>query len=143
MNHPFNYVGCFVKFEDFQSSIRDIRRNPLKNDIQDPHVTFAYRPENVNQALFGEKIHIWLVGYGNNGKNEGLKVKLESDNAAVQAMIDQVKVPHITISVSYDGKPVDTKELEFADIDPIEMEGKFGGYAKWGSVIVDPAEGQH
>lgn len=136
MNHPFNYVGCFVNFEDFQSAISCIRKNPLGNDIQEPHVTFEYKPEKVNQSLFGERIHIKVVGYGNDGKNEGLKVKLESDNPSIRTMIAKIEVPHITISVSSDGKPVDTKKLVFEDINSIEMEGKYGGYTKWGKVVV-------
>lgn len=136
MNHPFIYVGCFIKFEDFQSAIRCIRKNPLENDIHDPHITFAYKPKEVSQSLFGEKIHITIVGYGNDGQNEGLKVQLTSDNPAIQIMINQIEVPHITIAVSKDGKPVNTKSIIFDDIDPIKMEGKYGGYAKWGKVVV-------
>lgn len=136
MNHPFIYVGCFVKFEDFQSAIRCIRKSPLENDIQDPHITFEYKPKEVVQSLFGEKIRITIVGYGNDGLNEGLKVQLRADNPDVQKMIDQIEVPHITIAVSNEGKPVNTKDLTFEDINPKEIEGKYGGYAKWGKVVI-------
>lgn len=136
MSHPFTYVGCFVKREEFQSAIRHVRKNPLENDIPNPHVTFAYRPEEVVQSLFGEIIHITIVGYGNNGINEGLKVQLKTDNPALQIMIGQIEVPHITIAVSKDGKPVNTRSISFDDIDPIELEGKYGGYTQWGEVVV-------
>lgn len=136
MNHPFTYVGCFVKFEDFQSAINCVRKNPLEKDIQDPHITFEYRPEKVDQSLFGKKIHIKIVGYGNNGQNEGLNVQLESDDPSVQAMIDQIEVPHITIAVSREGKPVNTKNLDFEAIHSIKMEGTYGGYTTWGEVVV-------
>lgn len=136
MNHPFIYLGCFVKFKDFQAAIRCIRKNPLENDIQDPHITFAYKPKEVVQSLFGEKIHIIIVGYGNDGLNEGLKVQLRADNPSIQSMIDQLEVPHITIAVSSEGKSVNTKNLDFKNINPIEMEGKYGGYARWGKVVV-------
>lgn len=136
MNHPFTYIGCFVKYEDFQSAIRHVRKNPLENDIRYPHVTFAYRPTEVDRSLFGEKTHITIVGYGNDGVNEGLKVRLEADNPAIQSMIDQIEVPHITIAVSRDGEPVNTRNLSFEDIKPIEMEGTYGGYARWGRAVV-------
>lgn len=136
MNHPFIYVGCFVMFEDFQSAINCIRKNPLENDITNPHITFAYKPKEVVLSLFGEIIQITIVGYGNDGLNEGLKVQLRADNPAIQNMIDQIEVPHITIAVSSEGKPVNTKNLKFEDINPIRMEGKYGGYAKWGKVVV-------
>ena len=75
------------------------------------------------------------MGYGNNGLNEGLKVYLKADNPAIQNMIDHIEVPHITIAVSNEGRPVNTKGLVFENINPIEMEGEYGGYAKWGGVI--------
>ncbi len=135
MNHPFIYVGCFVKFEALQTAINGIRKNPLENDIQEPHITFAYKPLDVNQSLFGKKVSIKIVGYGNDGQNEGLKVQLHCDEPDVQSMIDQIEVPHITIAVSSEGKSVNTKGLQFESIDPIEMTGKYGGYAKSGKVI--------
>lgn len=39
MNHPFIYVGCFIRLHDFQNAIKGIRSTPLENDIQDPHIT--------------------------------------------------------------------------------------------------------
>ena len=53
-------------------------------------------------------------------------------------MIEQLDVPHITISVGNEGKPVNTKKLLFEEIKPIEMAGKYGGFTKWGKVIVQP-----
>lgn len=136
MNHPFIYVGCFVKLGDLHSAISPIRRDPLENDIQDPHITFAYKPKEVDQSLFGKSIRIKAVGYGNDGQNEGLKVQLESDDPSIQAMVAQIEIPHITISVSPEGRPVNTKNLDFTAIHAIELEGTYGGYAKWGEVIV-------
>lgn len=137
MNHPFTYVGCFVEFEYFQSAISHIRKNPPENDIQYPHVTFEYKPEKVNKSLFGERVHITIVGYGNDGENEGVKVRLESDNRAIQKMISQIEVPHITIAVSSGGKAVNTRYLDFRDIAPIELDGKYGGHAKGCKPVIE------
>lgn len=136
MNHPFIYVGCFIRLRDFQNAIKEIRTTPLENDIQDPHITFAYKPIEVDQSLFGTPIQIIIVGYGNDGENEGLKVQLSSSEPRMQKMIDELDTPHITIAVSNEGKPVNTKRLTFEGIQPIELTGKYGGYAKWGKVIV-------
>lgn len=136
MNHPFVYVGCFIKYRDFQNSIKGIRINPLENDIQEPHITFAYKPQEVNQSLFGKTVKIKIIGYGNDGVNEGVKVDLSSSNPILQFMIEKLETPHITIAISNEGKPVNTKNLKFEKIEPIELIGKFGGYAKWGKVIV-------
>lgn len=137
MNHPFTYVGCFINFEAFHATIGRIRKNPLEKDIQAPHVTIAYMPEKVEQSLFGRKVHITVVGYGNDGQNEGLKVRPESDDPVLQAMIDQIEVPHITIAVSSDGQPVNTKNLVFEEIEPIALEGTYGGYIKGRGVVLD------
>lgn len=136
MSHPFVYVGCFIKFDTFQSVIKAIRKNPLKNDIKAPHVTFKYRPSDVDDILFGESVRITIIGYGNDGLNEGLKVALKADNLVIQHMIDKIEIPHITVAVSNEGKPVNTKYLRFEKIKPIEIDGKYGGYTKWGEVIV-------
>lgn len=142
MNHPFLYVGCFVNPTDFHAAIRHIRKNPLENDIQAPHVTFAYRPKEVVSSLFGKDIRITVTGYGNNGVNEGLKVRLEAEDPILQSMIGQIEVPHITIAVSSGGKPVNTRDLCFEEIDPIELNGQYGGYARWGEVIVRDRRGE-
>ena len=136
MNQRFAYVGCFVKYNDFHNAIDAIRENPLENDIQDPHITFEYRPQEVNQSMFGEEVQISIVGYGNDGVNEGLKVRLSSNNNIVQSMIEKIEIPHITIAVSEEGKAVNTKNLIFEEIKPIELTGKYGGYTKRGKVMM-------
>lgn len=136
MNHPFIYVGCFINYKTFHDAIRGIRVKPLPNDIRDPHVTFSYKPIEVNQSLFGSELRIKIVGYGNDGKNEGLRVCIDTSNQELQSMIERIAIPHITIAVSDDGKPVNTKNIRFDDIEPIELTGKFGGYTKWRKVIV-------
>lgn len=136
MTHPFIYVGCFVDFSKYTEAISGIRTNALKNNIREPHITFEYKPKNVDQSLFGKEISIRIIGYGNDGKNEGLRVQLYSFEPRIQAMIERIETPHITIAVSEDGKPVNTKLLHFDDIMPIEIIGRYGGYAKSGKVII-------
>ena len=136
MDHPYHYVGCFIDLSDFRKAIRGIRTDPLKNDIQFPHVTFAYRPEKVDQSLFGSVIQVKIIGYGNNGENEGLKVQLYSCDPVLQSMIERLQCPHITIAVSDYGEAVNTRKLQFKEITPVELTGKYGGYLKEGKVDV-------
>lgn len=132
MNHPYIYTGCFIPYHLFHDKISSIRRNPLQHDVKLPHITFAYKPNVVNEALFGELISVVVTGYGNDGLNEGVKVQLLSNNPTIQQAIDQIDVPHITIAVSDDGKPVNTRNLQFTEIPPKKLYGFFGGYTKWG-----------
>lgn len=134
MNHPYIYVGCFLCSDALQRVIEGFRVNPLENDIQYPHITFAFKPYSVDRTLFGEEIKVVITGYGNNGVNEGLRVELFSNNIVIQEMIDHIDQPHITVAVSNEGKPVNTKDLTFASVRPIILIGKYGGYTKWGTV---------
>lgn len=141
MNHPFVYVGCFLKFDTFHATISCVRKRPLENIVLNPHVTFMYKPDKVILPLFGEKIKVTAIGYGNDGNNEGLKVRLKANNPIIQSMISKIEVPHITIAVSGGGKPVNTKNLCFEVIDPIELEGEYGGYTKFGEIILESRSG--
>ena len=80
------------------------------------------------------------MGYENDGENEGLKVQLNSSEPRVQSMIDGLSLPHMTIAVSDDGKPVNTMRLNFKEIEPIELTGKYGGCATGGQILVRDSE---
>lgn len=138
MRHNYSYIGCF--FEDLHGILeeRNLSTGALDKVIQTPHVTFIYRPEVVEEELFGEEVKITVIGYGNNGENEGLRVELATSNPRLQEMIAEIAVPHITLSVSRRGEAVNTKDLEFAPVEPFELVGIFGAYRKDGEVILKP-----
>ncbi|MDO4332677.1 MAG: hypothetical protein Q4C58_08315 [Eubacteriales bacterium] len=135
MNHPYKYIGCFVPFQELYDKVNCIRKEPLPKTIRDPHVTFAYMPRTVDETLFGEEMTIKMIGYGNDGRNEGVKVELSADNPVLKEMMKRIEVPHITLAVSEEGAPVDTGKLHFEPIEPIMIVGKFGGFIECGSVI--------
>ena len=91
-------------------------------------------PEEVDRSLFGQRIRIRATGYASDGKNEGLRVELFTNDPELARMAAEIAVPHITIAVGEDGRSVDTKDLAFRDIEPIELFGKFGGYTRSGFV---------
>lgn len=136
MEHQFIYLGCFINSEELDAAISGIRRNRLKREIQHPHITISYRPERVKRSMFGKLIHVTIIGYGNDEMNEGLLVRLYSDDSDVQAMIERVCVPHITLSVSSEGKSLNTRYLSFESIAPIQLTGRFGGFTQNGRVIL-------
>lgn len=137
VHHPFVYVGCFVPFEAFYDAVAPLRREPLEREIKAPHVTFAYRPEEIDPTLLGQRVRIWVIGYGNNGQNEGVSVRLTSDDPVINAHFADIAVPHITIALSQVGKAVDTKDLTFQPVSPIEIVGTYGGYTAWGEVLFE------
>lgn len=123
------YIGAFVS----SKQLKNISGNRLAREIVNPHVTFKFRPDHVNTSLFGKEVHIKVIGYGNDGINEGVKVKLYAKNPELQKLADKVEIPHITLSVSEQGKPVNTRFLSFKQIEePITITGIFGGFSPEG-----------
>lgn len=137
MNHKYIYVGCFVSRDELLQKMNLIDGYRLEKLIQYPHITFEYKPSQVDEGLFGQAVEITAVAYGNNGQNEGLKVELHSKNEAIEKMICSIKIPHITVSVSVTGKPVDTSKLQFHSIEPFKLAGKYGGYDRHGAVVTE------
>lgn len=129
----YKYIGCFVDFHELHAAIGQPEAR-LARVIENPHVTFVYRPDSVDLSLFGIPIALTVTGYGNDGINEGLSVTIDTENAALQAMAKDIPVPHITVSVSEDGEPVDTAKLQFTPIEPFRLTGYFGGFRFDGSV---------
>lgn len=136
MSHSFKYIGCFVDFKQFHTYIDGIRKHPLQKNIEYPHVTFAYKPETVDTDLFGTEIAITIIGYGNDGENEGVLVTLTTDHGRLNEMIKQIAVPHITIAISKGAEAVNTKNLYFEAIEPVAITGIMGGYLENGTVCL-------
>lgn len=130
----YKYIGCFLNFEKLHEAIAHLPQARLARLIAHPHVTFAYRPECVDTALFGEEVALTVTGYGNDGVNEGLLVEVHTKNAVLRRMADGIAVPHITLSLGEKGEAVDTAKLKFSPIAPFALHGLFGGFCFDGSV---------
>ena len=134
MKHNYIYIGCFVSLNILFARLADFSNNRLPKIIKNPHITFSYMPHAVNEALFGEDVRLTVTGYGNDGENEGVSVVMQSENTELAEMIKRIEVPHITVSVSETGRPVNTRRLLFRPIEPFEMAAEFGGYSKFGRI---------
>jgi 2'-5' RNA ligase len=102
------------------------------------HVTLSFRGgvESAHEELLGEVVDVRIVAYGNDGKNEGLKVELLAENPELQKLCDAVEVPHITLSTSREAKMVNTRFLEFAPLEkPVELTGRYGIVTRSGLLI--------
>lgn len=123
------YAGLFVDREELYKNAPA----HLKNTIENPHVTTKFAPNEMDLHLdeLGTKAKIFAIGYGNNGKNEGLLVKVEAEDPVIQKAIDNVETPHITLSYSDDSHPKYTSDLEFTPIEqPFELTGEYCLYLK-------------
>ena len=119
--HPI-YEGFFVK-EDLPSK--------LAKNIEYKHITTEFKPAHPHEDLYGITAKFAIIGYGNDDKNEGYLVKLVScESDELVELFNSISVPHITLSTStsIDGKPVNTKNLEFKPFDGDVITATFGGF---------------
>lgn len=120
------YMACFPDPDLLWAFADGAFPDRLEKRIRFPHVTVRFEPDEVPDALIGEKARVLVTGYGNDGTNEGLLVEIASGNPDLQALLDTIQRPHITLSVSRQGKAVDTARLDFGPAEPFEMEAVFG-----------------
>lgn len=138
------YVGYFIEPEQFEELLGRLDEQGLGDGhlhrmISCPHVTMEYMPRDAHGELFGKTRTMTVVGYGNDGRNEGVMVELGTTGDDELARLgESVPMPHVTLSVSRDGRPVDTGGLEFSPLDePFELEGRFGGFTTDRRVVFD------
>lgn len=125
------YTGVFINAKELERQLEEhgVERQKLWRDIHDTHVTFQFRPTDVDESLFGRPVDIRVVGYGVNPQNEGLLVEICCADKKVQRLCEQVEVPHITLSVSEKGKPVNTRYVDFAPIEnPFTVQGVYDAF---------------
>ena len=135
MRPDYIYIGCFFDVDELQTAVAPIAPQRLA-----PHVTFAYRPERVDTRLFGRAVTVRVTGYGNDGRNEGLRVEVLTRDPILRELALRIQAPHITLSVSRTGRPVDTAGLAFSPVEPFLLTGRFGGYLPDGTVVFSSAE---
>ena len=136
----YHYVGFFFDFDELTEKVRDIRRDPLSRSIREPHVTYEFQPHAVDAAMFGTEAEFEITGYGNDGRNEGLVVRLVSKKRRLREMIGRIDVPHITLAICEDGQSVNTRDLAFEPVSPIRIKGKFGGYTEGDGVVYEEVQ---
>ena len=127
------YEGFFIP-EELQKLIL---RGSLEKEIEFKHITTSFKPEKPKTWLYGITERFYITGYANDGINEGVSVQndWEDDNntefLAWDVWDDYFKTanPHITLSVSKDGKPVNTKNLKFNPIiSTFKIDMIYGGF---------------
>lgn len=117
-------VNC-VYWGLFLDDDTDVRfRGKLGNTIEHKHVTFGFRTP-CPESLVGTKWKIRFNGnYGLDDRNEAFEVDIPNELADVYK---GAKVPHLTVSVSDNGKPVDSAYLDFEPVyEPFEVEMTMG-----------------
>lgn len=145
------YAGVFVDREELYGRTG----TKLDNSVDRPHVTTNFQPDETQLYLdsLGSKVRIIVIGYGNNGRNEGLLVSFKADSSEIQAALDKIKCPHITLSSSEDSHPMYTPEAlvnedgtfaegfrMFNKDERFEISGEYGLYMKKDGEVVNEME---
>ena len=101
------YWGLFIK-HPYSSS--------LQRPIEYQHITFGFKtnpPDDVDwEKLSNEPVDI--IGYGNDGENEALEVRLSD---TLEEIYQGAYPVHITLSLSEKGRAVNSKNLDFEPFD--------------------------
>lgn len=107
---------------------KDRLPSKLAKTIECQHITHQYRPAVIPTRFFGQTAKIRVTGYGINANNEGFKVEIVEASEELRKAFENVELPHITTGISKSGKAVNTRFLDFAEIEPFELTVTYGGF---------------
>lgn len=129
------YFGIF--FDEINSKkIIDNEIVKLEKLPSNFHCTFCFKPKAFNffNEVIGKEVNVSIVGYACDGNNSGFQIDFSNNLKKYFKNFDKngkLKIPHITTSLSKDGKAVFTANLDFKKLDnPILIKGKFGYFIR-------------
>ena len=132
-----SYEGIFFDEENVKI-IHSLESRQLPNINDEIHCTFKYHPNEseIFNDIVGKSFEVYLIGYGNDGKNSGFQVSFSDELTPYYINYDEedskkLKVPHITASLADGAEAFNTKNLKFKPLEkPIKVVGKFGYWIK-------------
>ena len=126
MKKDWIYIGIFLDFRSTEELIQTFHA-PIDWKRYCDHVTLAYNDgtklqeisKQVNTRNIGRTVEFKVVAFGVSEKATAIKVELPLGVFCAN------KIPHITIAVSPEGKPVDSNDIQvWNDIaTPIFLKG--------------------
>lgn len=108
---------------------------PKFKNIQDGHITLQFRPKTLPDNL-GEKVNFTVYGYAKDNKADAVSVKLYD-------VVSNNEIPHITLSVNQDVKPVYSNELlsrGYEAVEPFDLTGQIAVFTRSQGYVVKPPE---
>ena len=106
------YWGVFFDHDDLPEGELDI-------DIDNKHVTMGYR-QPCPEDIVGCEVAVTVVGYGNDGANEGYEIELPY--FMHEYWNNGEAIPHITLSKAYGASAKDTGYIDFIPMPDDEFE---------------------
>ena len=130
-----HYEGIFFEGKSLEL-IRKLEPKNLGIINDEIHCTFKYKPEDseIFNEIVGKSFDLYLIGYGNDGKNSGFETLLPKELLKYYINYDNngnLKVPHITTSIKEGEKASNTMYLDFKPLkEKVKVTGKFGYWIK-------------
>ena len=143
------YAGVFFDSTAVEAAVGQNGGVVLEKVISLPHVTLAFRPSDEEmqmlQLLLGKEIEVSLDEFAYNNRNAGFKVSIVTPDCVVVNDFLKGKLPHITTSVSQEGRPVETPKLfdgsfenvNFVQVDSQTITGRIGAFCSDGQVYYE------
>lgn len=133
MENNIIYWGVFFTPEELAANGFSGR---LPKRILCPHITFEFRPKVMPEdflSLLGKPVDIIVTGYACNDDNEGLEIEIPQ---WLKKWYRGANIPHITVSVSQTGKPVNTANLNFVRLPyTTTLHGRIGFFPAGGTDV--------
>ena len=130
------YLGIFLDGSSADRLARE-QRTSLDKLVNNMHCTFSFRPSDAEAEAFsrlvGKHVALSVTGYGADAENSGFLVDVPSD---LQSFYHGSARPHITVSLSENGKAVNTGKLSFSSIDSFSVMGTCGIFSDSGKVLL-------
>lgn len=98
--------------------------------IEYPHITYGFKTPCPYDRV-GEDYNIHCIAYGNDGNNEALLVELPDKTIDIYQGVEK---PHITLSISENGTPKDSANLDFDTPIDFILHGTIGYFGEDGEV---------
>lgn len=120
------YCGIFLDKRSVDKLTAE-QTHTLARLIPNMHCTFAFMPssdvEEAFRNIIGKPVSLLITGYGSDENNSGFSVAIPNEYLH---LYHGNRTPHITVSLSENGKAVNTTNLPFENISPFYVNGTFG-----------------
>jgi hypothetical protein len=132
----FLYTGCFLAPTETGRLFNWLGGRRLNNVVDSPHVTLAFLPDVLCEHSIGTEVLWNVVGYGNDGQNEGVLVELAQ---APDELLDEIALRrehHVTLSLADGAHAKDTAKLEFTPVEPLSITTIYGLCTCQGTIVI-------
>ena len=129
-------VGCLLSPAETDRLFIWLGDKRLNSVVDSPHVTLAFLPDVICERSIGTEVLWNVVGYGNDGQNEGVLVELAQAPDELLNEITLRREHHVTLSLANGAHAKDTAGLKFSPVKPLKIKTVYGLCTCEGNVVI-------